>query len=413
LALWTFVLANWAAHSPGEPEPLKSSATLLILTGLAWLTACYLLPRLPHAPRWLVLSAAALAAAIRLISWQVPPVFSDDLLRYRWEGRIQAHGENPYAVRPVDRPSLLHADDDRLPGRDFKAVYGPLVLLTERLAYQVSGENLLLLRWPFALADLLTLLVLARRFGLRAIVVYGWCPLAAFEFWSGGHNDSLCLLALALTIIAFDEKRDALGWIALGAAILTKWWPALLIPFFLTQGRWRRLPWIAVPSLLLTPLYWTNPTENAQFASGFVGGWRNNDSLFGALLALTGDLYRAKYTAFACTASVALWLVFRKTAPAHKIVFAITGLLLFSANVHPWYLTWLLPFLVQAPAPHAFLWIALAPIAFEPAILWRTTGVWNGVVPSRWFLYSPVFAVLLFAMVPERWYHGRRKEQRF
>ena len=44
--------------------------------------------------------------------------------------------------------------------------------------------------------------------------------------------------------------------------------------------------------------YLTDVTENAQFMSGFVGGWRNNDSFFGLLLYLTGDLYRAKYLAF-------------------------------------------------------------------------------------------------------------------
>lgn len=381
----------------------------------------------------------------------MPPVYSDDLLRYRWEGRLQARGGNPYAVRPVDRPELLREEDHRLPGRDFKAIYGPLVLLTERVAYAVSGENLLLLRWPFALADLLTLALLAWRFGLKAWVLYGWCPLAAFEFWSGGHNDSLCLLAVATAMWAFDQGRggaepeakdsasrpsdpgasngglsgwwvsgwSAAGWVALGCAVLTKWWPAMLIPFFL-RGHWRKAAWAGLPAALLAPLYWTDFRENAQFSSGFVGGWRNNDSLFGGLLWLTGDLYRAKYLAFGLMAAWALLLSLprpmpakaslKQTSLAQTSLWAVTGLLLLAANVHPWYLTWLLPFLLSgSPQWYALVWIALAPVAFEPAIVWRNTGVWNGLVPSRWGLYLPMFATLVFTVL-ERWYHRGRKE---
>lgn len=339
----------------------------------------------------------------------MPPVFSDDLYRYRWEGRIQAQGENPYAVRPSDRPELVLPQDHRMPGRDFKAVYGPLTLLTERWAYGVSGENLLLLRWPFALADLLTLAVLAWRFGAAALVRYGWCPLAAFEFWSGGHNDSLCLLALSVALWAFGNERERSGWIALGAAVLTKWWPAMLIPFFLRR-RWRSSLWILLPVCALAPPYWTNARENAQFASGFVGGWRNNDSLFGWLLWLTGDLYTAKYVAFGLLAAWVIWLVRTRWQEERKCLAAVAGLLAVSANVHPWYVTWLLPFLGASPAVFAFVWAALAPTTLGPAIAWRTTGVWNGVDATRWFVYVSV-AASLFIPVLERWYHSGRKEK--
>jgi alpha-1,6-mannosyltransferase len=394
LALWTAILEAWIHHTPGKAEPLQFTATFLILTGLLWAAACAGVNQVRNATRALPYAFAG-ALLIRLISWQVPPVFSDDLLRYRWEGRIQARGLNPYEVRPVDRPDLLRDEDHQLPGRDFKAVYGPLVLLTERWAYQVSGENLPHLRWPFALADLAALLLITWRRGLRGVVTYGWCPLVAFEFWSGGHNDSLCLLALFSSNALFGRQRYAWAWVAVGAAVLTKWWPAMLIPFFAGReaARWRALPWIAAPAVALVPLYWTNPLENAQFASGFVGGWRNNDSLFGGLLWITGGgLPAAKYMAFGLLAGWLAWLLRRddKTNP----ILAVSGLLLLSANVHPWYLTWFLPFLCETRVGFVFAWVALAPITFGPAIAWRIHGVWDGVDPWRWLLYLPLFALL-------------------
>ena len=338
--------------------------------------------------------------AIRLICWQVPPAFSDDLLRYRWEGRLQAHGGNPYSVRPVDRPDLLRAEDNRLPGRDFKAVYGPLLLWTEHLAYQVSGENLLALRWPYALADLALLLLLAWRFRL-GFLTYAWCPLPAFEFWSGGHNDSLCLLALALALWAFRAGRPRAAWIALGCAILTKWWPVLLIPLLAGRERrnWRDLCWIALPALPFLPLYWPRAiAENAQFASGFLGGWRNNDSLFGGLLWLTGgDLYRAKYLAFALLAAWIAWLTFRPWTATHKALAAVAGLLTLSANVHPWYVTWLLPFLVETPRMFGFVWLVLVPVTYETVIVWNSVGMWDGIRPSRWLVYAPVWLAIVLS----------------
>jgi hypothetical protein len=162
------------------------------------------------------------------------------------------------------------------------------------------------------------------------------------------------------------------------------------------------------PAVLLVPVYWTDAIENARFASGFVGGWRNNDSLFGLLLWLTGDLYRAKYLAFALLAVWVGWLSSQRLPDGRRALFAVAGLLAISANVHPWYLTWMLPFLMEAAAPFGFVWIALAPVTFTPAIIWRMTGVWNGVLMSRWWVYGPVFATMVLGVL-ERCYDRDRK----
>jgi len=349
---------------------------------LCWLTGCFLARHGRLNLPWI----AVVAVAARALAWQLPPAFTDDLLRYRWEGRLQAAGGNPYTVRPVDRPELLRAEDHLMPGRDVKAVYGPFTLWTERVAYQVSHENLRHLRWPFALADLALLALLLHRFRARAIV-YAWCPLPVFEFWMNGHNDALCLLALALMAWAFARERPALGWMALGVAILTKWWPLMLVPLAAGRDarRWRALPWIALPGVLFWPYGWP-PLDNAQFATGFVGGWRNNDSLFGGLLwAAGGNLYPAKYAGFALLAAWILWLATRRWSDSAKMLAAVAGLLVVSANVHPWYLSWLLVFAVESPFLFPLIWIALAPLYYEPVLVWRALEVWNGVRDSRWW----------------------------
>src|SRR3974377_1554445 len=40
------------------------------------------------------------AIAFRAPLWPMLPTLSDDLQRYRWEGKVQAEGWNPYAIAP-------------------------------------------------------------------------------------------------------------------------------------------------------------------------------------------------------------------------------------------------------------------------------------------------------------------------
>ena len=96
-----------------------------------------------------------------------------------------------------------------------------------------------------------------------------------------------------------DKTVRATSALALAAA--AKIWPLLLFPIFLgwPPRRWRQIL-IAIPILAalafpyLTPtLRWSGIDENLRFMSGFLGGWRNNDSLFGALLWISANRPRS------------------------------------------------------------------------------------------------------------------------
>src|SRR6185369_68231 len=120
-----------------------------------------------------------------------------------------------------------------------------------------------------------------------------------------------------------------------------KIWPILLFPaFILSPGRgrirwWQWLVLLPVFGLFAAP-YVGNVTENAQFLTGFVGGWRNNDSPFGVILwTAGGDLYRAKYTAFAMMAAVTLGIALSVRNLEKAALWTIVAMLLISANCHP------------------------------------------------------------------------------
>jgi len=199
--------------------------------------------------------------------------------------------------------------------------------------------------------------------------------------------------------LAAASARWTWSVLALSLAVCAKFWPAILFPLFagwrgwLPQRRWQWLVLVPAAGIAAAP-YWSNIGENARFLSGFFGGWRNNDSFFGLLLWLTGDVYLAKYTAFALLAAVVVVLMRLEWPLEKKVLAAIVAMLLISSNCHPWYLTWFLPLLALHPSAALLAWCALAPLAYEVVSGWVLLGEWHGSTPARWWVYVPVFALL-------------------
>ena len=186
---WTFLA--------GEGGVTPAAVIGLVALGAVHLGVCYLAVRQRLDPRSSFVFLLLTALTVRLIATAIPVSYSDDLYRYRWEGRWQSLGGNPYRTAPNDAEARRREPpgEERVPGRDFGAVYGPLLLLNERIAYQVAGENIGWWRAPAALADLGALALLAWWIRLKGwprerLLIYAASPLPVLEFWSSGHHDA-------------------------------------------------------------------------------------------------------------------------------------------------------------------------------------------------------------------------------
>ena len=351
--------------------------------------------------RWFLPAAAVL---FRLTMWSSPPSLSDDVFRYRWEGMVSARGGNPYQVRPSDMGWTTLRDEafPRVGQKDFRAGYGPLIEQAQLWMY-LAAERItpdpirqaFLFKFPGALFDLGILALLWRLLPPARFLVYAWSPLAIVEFWGSGHNDSIPLLLILLAIAGANARRWGLSFTALSLAVAAKIWPLALFPIFVWRSgeeRWKA--WALAPVFALAWLpYWSDVRENVRFMTGFAGGWRNNDSLFGVLLWLTrGDAAAAKYTAFALAGIAVTYFATRDWPIEKSCLGAIAALLMVSANCHPWYLTWLLPFLAFHLSAPLLLWIGLIPLAYEVVIRWTILGEWEGLSPLRWYIHAPVYA---------------------
>lgn len=403
-------------------EPLKSHIVeaigVLLATSAVYLISVWrILQETRSRPGRLAWVLAA-SAVFRLTIWPLEPAFSDDLYRYRWEARLQLAGGNPYETSPVDPlwRSLRDETYARIPGKEFRAVYGPLTELVYRGAFFIIAQftadprrQIFWLKLPAALFDVavvagLCMLLKAAGRPMEHVLIYAWSPLPVFEFWGNGHNDPILLCALVAALVLAMHNRWTLSFAALGAAAAAKVWPAALIPLFMGWKAGRPERWspsvalLAVLAILQAPFGW-GLLGNLPFLSGFLGGWRNNDSLYGFFLWIWGDPYKAKYTAAAVLAACVAFLAVRGVRLSKAVLSATAALLLVSANCHPWYLTWILILLPLHPSLGLLLWTALVPTAYQVLPAWELLGQWQGSTPLRWWIYTPVLATLAWEML--------------
>jgi uncharacterized membrane protein len=148
-------------------------------------------------------------------------------------------------------------------------------------------------------------------------VIYAWNPLPVVEFWGHGHNDALAALGVLIAVLL---TRPAWIALALGAAAAAKVWPAMLVPVLVRRIRYWPLAAIipVAASIPYWPEDWAPVVANMRFSTGFLSGWRNQDSIYGLILWAVGDAYRAKWVVLAALAGSVLWLRRREWPPERR-----------------------------------------------------------------------------------------------
>jgi hypothetical protein len=431
LLLAIFLEAGYlGVHALGDlGERLVQFIALYLLLSLLYLVGCYLIteqqggaasPDGLHTERFssrkLLLLIWGAAIVFRLTLLPLSPTLSEDLNRYRWQGKLQAAGGNPYVEIPEDR-RWGHLRDRTWPHvnrKDLPSVYGPLLEMVYAGYYRLVGalepdeiRQVWLFKLPFAALELAVgaaVLQLLRAAGAPQawLLIYLWSPLIVVEFWAQGHNDSLAVLFVVLALAAASRERWTWAFASLSLAALSKFWPAVLFPFFLLQRREKR--WILrwKPALVALPLalavswpYRDGIANVTELLRGFVGGWRNNDSLYGLIYQFSAEDFQrgtTLVTRLLVAALAALWTLQLPLAKAAK--WAVVLILLFSANCFPWYLSWLVPLLALYPGAPLLLWTALVVLSYQVLIGYQALGVWEDSGQMRLLEYLPVYSLL-------------------
>lgn len=354
----------------------------------------------------------ALGAALlwRLLLVPAPPLLSDDVYRYVWEGRIQGHGGNPY--RYADRPEaerwipLRDAVWRAVNHKDYPAIYPPAWQLVARgvVAVHDSVATMKLTLVACELATLATLAALLRGRGLppERVLVLAWSPLALVEVAGSGHNEPLGMLLLALALLALDRQRPLASAVLVALAAQAKLLPGLLAAPWLRRYRPLHLAMAAAVVALLVRPYASAGGDLLFSLSRYGQYWRFNETVFALLASAAGSHTGGVVVGLMLLGAVIATLATRRSEAAGASLAVVAAWLLLAPNVLPWYGLWLLPLLVLRDEPGALLFTGSVSLAYLVYPEWESGERWQVGWGVRALEYLPCVAVALLARVRSR-----------
>ncbi len=360
------------------------------------------------------------AVFFRVILLLAPPNLSDDYARFAWDGRLLAHGFNPYLYLPrsllgTDMAQLANLNTDlfsRLNSPDYFTVYPPLNQAFFGVAAWLGSNNLpatvVWLRVPILLAEIGTIYLLPRllkRIGQNPnyALIYTLNPLVILELTGNIHFEAVviffCVWAVWLLIIA--PARFYGSAFIFSLAVATKMLPLIGLPLIIRYLGWRKgLIYSAIVGILTVSMFL--PFASLELIQN-VGSSINlyfqkfefNASIY--YLVREAGYWLKGYNVIQqvgpwlslITLLGILWLAFgrAKLTLGTRLLLTLTLYFAMATTVHPWYITLMVMASVFTSFRYPLVWSALVWASYatyqrEPYVenLWLTTAEYIAVL---------------------------------
>ena len=374
-----------------------------------------------------------IAVACRIAPLFAEPWLSSDIYRYVWDGIVQHAHISPYRYVPGD-PALafLRAPHqsifDHINRRDYAhTIYPPGA---EALYYLITAVSptVLAMKCVMVLCEAVTvdaLIKILRQLNLRReqILLYAWCPLLVWEIAGSGHLDSVAMACISLALLFRIRRRPILTGLFLGIAVMTKFYPIILLPALMLPRR--PLP-LNKKWAFLNPSLWDWKLPSTVFALialgyaayssvgklvfGFLGGYAQEEGIATGTRYFLLDLAQhipglqnfptAAYYLFCILIFIAIKLWALQTAAEQgtetaflrpAFAFAIALMLLFSPH-YPWYIAWLIPFFTLLPTLPILVYLMAFFYLF-------TTRLADGSLTKMFILNEILYAAVAIAVI--------------
>ncbi len=413
LLLSLLVVAELLCHKSGSIATIGSDQRLWVflsfeLVACAVYFAAVWLIRSGPAPRHALLIVLLVFGATRAIALTTPPFLSSDLFRYVWDGRVQAHGINPYLYLPA-APQLQFLRDDDIyisvnRSEEAPTIYPPMAqVIFAAIGFTWSSLTMVkLVMLGFELAAVACAAWLLRLAGRPAaeVLVYAWNPLPVWEYAGNGHIDAASIGFIALALVAIARNRRGLTGTLLGLAILCKLLPAAVFPAF-----WRRWDWrmLAATMVLIVLMYAAYAIGGGWHILGFLTGYASEEGIdtgtgfallrmassFGPLPAWATLVYLT--LAAGLLLGLAAWYGFGQplpTAPGARAVAVgracavlATATTIVISPHYPWYVGWLALLACFAPYRSVVYLSASSILLYEDP--------YHRITIFPWLVYAP------------------------
>lgn len=357
----------------------------LTVAGVVYLLFIHESFAISNIPKRAVVIGLLLAAVWHVAFLRLTPGADDDIHRYVWDGRLQRLGYNPYLVIPSDPAcKKLHTEETRnLNNPDLPSLYPPGAQFVFR-AVTAIHESVFAFKLVFVICELAIVLILHDFLrmtgrGTHLVLAFAWNPLLAIEVAGSGHIDIVGALLLVMSIAGLVRRWRAVAAVTFGLAIAVKFLPVVLLPLYWKRIRIRDAALAAaVVALLYLPFL-----NHRRIPLGSLGmyliGFRFNGPVFAVLHHVAPSQLLA---VLAVLAGLSVAIYFRRvTQPsAEAFIWPMAATLFCAPVVFPWYLVWLLPFIMSRSALPLVVWsVSVIPTY----VMWHVraiTGSW-GTLP--------------------------------
>jgi len=334
----------------------------LTLAGIVYLLAIRELFANSEFPRRVIIIGLVLAAVWQIEFLRLPSGPDDDIHRYVWDGRLQRRGLNPYIVIPSD-PAVryLHTVETRnLNNPDLSSPYPAGAQLFFRVITAIH-ESTFAFKVAFVLSEfaiVFLLLDILRRTqqGAHLILAFAWNPLLAIEVAGSGHIDIVGVLLLVISAAALVRHWRTSAAVALGLAISVKFLPIVLLPLYWKRVRIRD----AAIAVLVFGLLYVPFLTHGRIPIGSLGTYVQNFRFNGPVFAALDKIAPAPLSAGLAVLVgllISTWLKIGKPEwSLDQFAWPMAACLLCAPVVFPWYLLWLLPFLISSSTLVISIW---------------------------------------------------------
>lgn len=337
-----------------------------------------------------VITRRALIALLACLASSALPygLFTDDILRYQWDGWLTIHQVSPFSLPPnADGLQLLrfntgtHILPDTLPYASMLTIYPPGAQLLFASASLIAGGNAVV--WKLALwLSFIALGVTAWRMSdpqqRKWILLCALSPVVLLHGLTDGHIDLAMALVMMMSISARGSRRIILSGLLLGIAVSIKYLPIVALPMLLVELE-RRDKVLLVASMLcsLAAIYlpFAGPNLLGSLRT-FTASWQTNSAAYTLLASLVGNALTRPLLlvlGIACTgAIITRW----RRQPVVALALTLVTLAVLSPVVHPWYLIAPLALMPLAPLRSVITWTCTVCLYAVGYSMYKGSGVW-------------------------------------
>lgn len=333
---------------------------------------------------------AGFAVLMQAILLFADPVLSSDIYRYVWDGIVQHAGVSPYRYVPGNAAlTFLRSPNqeifDNINRRDYApTIYPPIAQMLYWLATYISPtvEGMKLFMLGFEALTAWALVKILKHLGRPAaeVLLLVWCPLCVWEIGDAGHVDAAVCGFIALAFLFRLRERPVLTGLFLGFAVMTKFYPLLLLPALYQRRDWKMPATVAGVCAAGYAVY----ASVGWKVFGFLSGYSKEEGIdSGSRFFVLDFVHKFRSMAFVskttflafCAVvlgSLTLWAWRHATTerlhsyrgyelptPAFlqaSMMLALALMLLFSPH-YAWYNLWLVPMMVVVPSLPLFTYV--------------------------------------------------------